>query len=196
MATLDYNEITNRKIVIIDDEPFEVLSSHVFRMQKRKPVNQTKLRSLISGRMMERSFHAAEKVDEADITTRTVKFLYMNRGEFWFCELNDPSKRFSLSGDVVGESGNYLKANTEVDLKIFTLDEEDKIIGVKVPIKMELLVKEAPPSIKGDTAQGGNKVVTLETGATVNVPLFINQGDIIRINTETGEYVERVTKGS
>ncbi len=196
MATLDYNEITNRKIVIIDDEPFEVLSSHVFRMQKRKPVNQTKLRSLISGRMMERSFHAAEKVDEADITTRTVKFLYMNRGEFWFCELNDPSKRFSLSGNVVGESGNYLKANTEVDLKIFTLDEEDKIIGVKVPIKMELLVKEAPPSIKGDTAQGGNKVVTLETGATVNVPLFINQGDIIRINTETGEYVERVTKGS
>lgn len=196
MATLDYNEITNRKIVIIDDEPFEVLSSHVFRMQKRKPVNQTKLRSLISGRMMERSFHAAEKVDEADITTRTVKFLYMNRGEFWFCELNDPSKRFSLSGNVVGESGNYLKANTEVDLKIFTLDEEDKIIGVKVPIKMELLVKEAPPSIKGDTAQGGNKVVTLETGATVNVPLFINQGDVIRINTETGEYVERVTKGS
>lgn len=187
---LDYNEVTPKRVVILDGAPFEVLTSHVFRKQMRKPVNQTKLKNLITGKVMEYSFHQAETVEEADISERSIKFLYSNRGEFWFCEANDPSKRFDLAADIVGDQGKYLKANTMVEAKVF----DEKIIGLKLPIKMDLAVTEAPPGTKGNTAQGGTKQVTLETGATLNVPLFINEGDVIRLNTETGQYVERVEK--
>lgn len=187
---LDYNEVKPRKYVVMEGEPYEVLSSHVFRKQMRKPVNATKLKNLITGKVMEYSFHASEKTEEAEILSREVKYLYFNRGEYWFCEKDDPSKRFSLSEDFIGEAGKFMNLNSLVELLSF----QDRNIGVKLPIKVELKVKDAPPGIKGNTAQGGTKLVTLETGATINAPLFINEGDILRINTETGEYVERVQK--
>src|SRR6185369_2649261 len=93
---LEYNEIKERKFIILEGEPWEVLSSHVFRKQQRKPVNATKLRNMLSGRVTEQSFHQSEKVEEADISTRKIKFLYANKGEFWFCEEKDPGKRFKL----------------------------------------------------------------------------------------------------
>ncbi|HEY4482881.1 MAG TPA: elongation factor P [Candidatus Paceibacterota bacterium] len=192
---LDYSEVKPHKFIVLDGVPYEVLGSHVFRKQQRKPVNDTKLRNLITGKVAEISFHQNEKVAEAELDTRTVKFLYSKQslpagrqGEYWFCEQNDPAKRFELSADVIGEPGQFLKANMLVDL----LEFEGKLLGVKLPIKVELKVTEAPPSIKGNTAQGGNKVVTLETGAQINVPLFVNEGDVIVINTETGEYGSRV----
>ena len=89
---------------------------------------------------------------------------------------------------MMGDSGKFLKGNTEVE----TLWFDEKLFRVKLPIKMELKVTEAPPNTRGNTAQGGSKVVTLETGANIDVPMFINEGDVIRVNTETGEYVERV----
>lgn len=187
---LDYNDVRPHTYVVMDGEPYEVLTSHVFRKQQRKPVNATKLRNLITGKVMEYSFHASEKTQEAEINTRTVEYLYTNRGEYWFCEQGNPSQRFSLGSDFIGEQGRFLKPNSPVDLLTF----EDRNIGIKLPIKVELKVTEAPPSIKGNTAQGGTKQVTLETGAVINAPLFINEGDILRINTETGEYVERVSK--
>lgn len=192
MAMLEYNEVRERKIILWEGEPFEVLSSHVFRKQQRKPVNATKLKNLITGRVAEISFASSDKVQEADISNRPVKFLYKNRGEAWFADPKNPSNRFSISESVHGEKLKFLKENTLVDLIIFTDDEdEEKIIGIKAPIKAELKVTEAPPSIKGNTATGGTKSVTLETGATINVPMFIEAGEVIRINTETGEYVER-----
>ena len=104
----------------------------------------------------------------------------------------DKAKRFSLKADVIGDKIKFIKSNTDVDTIIFTNeDDEEIIIGVKMPIKVELKVTEAPPSIKGSTMTGGNKIATLETGGTINVPLFIEVGETIRINTETGEYVER-----
>lgn len=187
MAILEYNEITGKKYIVFEGEPYEVLSSHVFRKQMRKPVNQTKLKHLISGRVVEHSFHAADKAEEAEIDSRTIKYLYTNKGEFWFCEKDDPSKRFKLDTSLLGSRASFLKPNTEVELLTF----EEDIVGIKTPIKVDLKVTEAPPSIRGNTAQGGTKVVTVETGASVNAPLFINEGDMIRINTETGEYVER-----
>ncbi|MCE9643893.1 elongation factor P [Candidatus Parcubacteria bacterium] len=187
MAILEYNEITGKKFIVFEGEPYEVLSSHVFRKQMRKPVNQTKLRHLISGRVVEHSFHAAEKAEEAELETRTIKYLYTAKGEFWFCEEKDPSQRFKLDMAVVGSRAQFMKPNLLVELQTF----EDEIVGLKMPIKMDLKVTEAPPSIRGNTAQGGTKVVVLETGATVNAPLFVNEGDMIRVNTETGEYVER-----
>lgn len=192
MAMLEYNEIRERKIILWEGEPYEVVHSHVFRKQQRKPVNATKIKNLITGRVAEISFGSSEKVEEADIITRPAKFLYIAKGEVWLCDAKDPSKRFSLKEDIVGEKIKFVKANTELELIIFTNDDDDeRVIGIKVPVKVELKVTEAPPAIKGSTMTGGNKVVTLETGATTNVPMFIETGEIIRINTETGEYVER-----
>lgn len=187
---LEYNEITQRRYINIDGEPFEVLDSHVFRKQQRKPVNQTKLKNLITGKVTERSFHQSEKVEEADISTKKIKYLYKNKGEYWFCEDKDPSKRMSFNESMVLPQGRFLKENTVIDGILF----EDTYIGIKVPIKVELKVTEAHPAVKGNTAQGATKEVVLETGATLNVPLFINEGDILRINTETSEYTERVSK--
>ena len=195
MAMLEYNEIVPGKFVVMDGVPFECLTSHVFRKQQRKPVNHTKMRNLITGKVMEYAFAQTEKADQADLSTKEAKFLYANKGEFWFCNPKNPAERFQLSADLIGEKGRFLKGNMMVSLLIFRNDDdEEQTIGVKIPIKMELMVKEAPPNIRGNTAQGGNKQVTLETGAVINAPLFIEEGEIIRVNTDTGEYVERVGK--
>lgn len=190
MSVLSYSEVVPKKVIVVDKEPYEVLSSHVFRMQMRKPVNQTKLRNLKSGRVIEKSFHQAETIDEADIEYEDITFLYHHRGEYWFSEKGNPKNRYKLVDDLIGDRGQYLKQNSDVEAMRF----EGEIIGIHLPIKLDLKVTEAPPAVKGNTVQGGTKLVTLETGATVNAPMFINEGDVLRINTETGEYVERVSK--
>ena len=191
MATLDYNEIKERKYIIYEDEPYEVVEAHVARKQKRKPQNQTKLKSLISGKVIPVAFHAAETVEEADILQRDAKFLFKNKGEFWFCDPNDPKNRFQISEDTIGTPAKFLKENTLVKSMVFDYNDEQKIIGVKLPIKVVLEVKEAPPAIKGNTAAGGGKMVILETGAQLTVPLFIEAGERVVVNTDTNEYVER-----
>jgi elongation factor P len=183
-----YNEITPGKFIVLDGAPYEVLDARIFRMQQRKPVNQTKLKHLITGKITEYTFHQADKAEEANLEKREAKYLYNNRGEWWFCEPTDPSKRFNLTADMIGNAGRFLKANSLVDLTVFN----EQIIGVQLPIKVDLKVTEAPPAVRGNTVQGGTKQVTLETGATIQTPLFINEGDTLRINTSTGEYVERV----
>ncbi|MFA6006681.1 MAG: elongation factor P [Candidatus Paceibacterota bacterium] len=190
MSMLEYSDIKEKKVIIYEGEPYEVLTSHVFRKQQRKPVNATKLRNLISGRIVEYSFHVSEKAEEAELSRKQVKYLFTNKGEFWFCEANDPSKRFELPADVLGTPAKFLKTNMLVDALVF----DEKIIGVKLPIKLEVKVTEAAPGIKGDTAKGGMKIVKIETGASIDAPLFVNEGDTLVINTETGEYVERVSK--
>jgi elongation factor P len=185
---LEYNEITVRKYIVYENEPYEVLDSHVFRKQQRKPVNATKLRNLITGSIKEISFHQSEKVEEAEIDKKEIKYLYANRGEYWFCEANDPSKRFQIPEAILGSRIKFIKSNTIINALMFG----DKMIGVDMPIKVDLKVTEANPAVKGDTAKGGNKQITLETGVIINAPMFITEGEVIRINTETGEYVERV----
>ena len=186
---LEYNEITLRKYIIFENEPYEVLASHVFRKQQRKPVNATKLRSLISGRIVEHSFHVSDKVSEADISTKKVKYMYTNKGEYWFCDDKDASNRFKLDEEVLGPAMKFIKTNSIVDALVF----DDKIFGVKLPIKVELKVTEAANAVRGDTAKGGNKLVVLETGASITCPMFIKEGDIVKVNTETGEYSERAS---
>lgn len=188
MALLEYNEVTERKYIVLDGQPYEVVSAHVFRKQQRKPVNATKLKNMMTGKVMEYSFHVSEKVQEAEIEEREVKYLYTNRGEWWFCEAEDPSKRFKMTEEVVGAQGRFLKPNTVLTQFMF----DEKPMGFKFPITVDLKVTEAPPNIKGDSATGGSKVITLETGTTIDAPLFVNEGDVIRINTETGQYMQRV----
>jgi elongation factor P len=188
---LSYDEIKEGKYIVWNGEPWEVLSSHVFRKQQRKPVNATKIRNLITGKVTEPSFHVSEKVEEAEIEKKEAKYLYNNRGEYWFCDPKDPSKRFSLTNDFVGVRGKFLKTNSII--KILKFGERD--IGVEMPIKVELKVVEAHPAVKGNTAQGGTKAVKLETGAEIQVPMFIKEGEMVRVNTETGEYTERAGAG-
>ena len=190
MSVLSYNEILAKKVIIFNDEPHLVVSNHVFRKQQRKPVNVTKLKSLKTGRVVEYSFHQNENAEEAELEKRTITFIYESKGEYWFHETSDKSKRFSLSADLIGPGGRFMKANSEVEALVWG----EEIIGVSLPIKVDLKVKEAMAAVKGNTAQGAQKEVTLETGAKIMAPMFINEGDVISINTETGTYSERTTK--
>lgn len=192
MAELTYNEIRQGKIIVYNNEPCLVLDSHVARTQQRKPQNQVKLKSLMGGRTYNETFRSSDSVHEAEVGKKEVKFLYENKGEYWFVDPENPKDRFQLDKELMGDAIRFLKVNDLVTALTFGEDEDEKVISVKLPIKMDLIVKEAPPSTKGDTRTGGNKVVTLENGATINVPLFIEAGEKIRVNTETGEYVERV----
>ncbi len=191
MALLAYNEIKEKKIILHDDEPCEVVESHVARTQQRKPQNQVKLRSLLSGKTFAATYHVSDQAPEADILKREVKFLYHNRGEFWFCDIDNPANRFKIEEKLLGDSVRFFKPNEIVTALVWDNDDVEQIISVKLPVKMTFEVKDAPPAIKGDTRTGGNKLVTLDNGATINTPLFISVGDKIIVNTETGEYVER-----
>jgi len=183
----DYNELKPGTIFVMDGEPYEVQEFSFLRMQQRKPVAQTKIKNLITGKVIPRNFQHTDSFEEAEINYKKVKFLYGNRGKFVFCELNNPSARFELPEDSIGEKSRFLKPNSEVEVVSF----KERVINVELPIKMQFKVIEAPPSIKGNTAQGGNKVVKIETGASINAPLFINEGDVIEVNTQTGEYTGR-----
>lgn len=189
--SLGVNELKQKTFFIYEGQPYVVLETHHLKMQQRRPTVQVKMRNLINGKVQERNFAQSDVFEEADIERKKVKFLYNHREQYWFAAANEPSKRFQLTEELIGEATKFLKANTILD----AIEYNGEIINIELPIKMELKVMEAPPAIKGDTAQGGVKQIKLETGATLNVPLFINQDDIIRINTETGEYVERVEKG-
>lgn len=186
---LQYNEVKPGVAVIVDGEPYVCTWNNIMQKQQRRPVNQTKLRHIIRGNVIEYSFQQSDKLEEAEIESKPAIFVFHDerKGEWVFHDAKDKSKRFSVKGDVVGEPGRFLKPNTEVTTKTFG----DNMFSVMLPIKVDLKVTEAPPSIRGNTAQGGSKIVTVETGATVDAPLFINEGDVIRINTTTGEYVER-----
>jgi elongation factor P len=191
MSQLQYSEIREKKIIIHDNEPCEVVESHVARTQQRKPQNQVKLRSLISGKVFPATFHVSDSADEADIIKRDITFLYQNKGEYWFCDPEDKSKRFKLDEALIGVAGKFLKQNGNVTALVWDNDGEEVTIKLSLPIKMEFKVKEAPPAVRGDTSKGGVKVIVLENGSTLTAPMFINEGDIIRVNTETGDYVER-----
>ena len=190
MSVLSYNEILPKKVIVFSDEPYIVVSSHVFRKQQRKPVNVTKLKNLKNGRVVEYSFHQNETAEEADVEKKQITFIYEAKGEYWFHETGNKSERFSLSGELIGPGAKFMKVNSDLDAMVF----DDEIIGVNVPVKVELKVKEAMPAVKGNTSSGAQKEVTLETGATIMVPMFINEGDVISINTENEMYSERVSK--
>jgi len=186
---LSYTEVKPGKLLVLDGDPFEVVAtSGVVKKQRQKPHNTAKMKNLRSGATVEKTFSQSDKIVEAEVEIKEIQFVYANRGDIVFADPNNPSERFTLSEEILGESLNYIREKDTVEAKVF----EEDIIGLKIPIKVELKVAEAPPNIKGNTASGGNKLVVLETGLQVTTPLFIETGDIIRVNTENGTYVERV----
>ncbi len=188
---LNYNDLKKGLVFVLEGAPYEVLDYEFLRMQQRKPVAKTKIKNLITGKIVERNFHQNESFEEGEIEKGPIKYLYSHRDAAWFCDPENPAARFSLPAATLPSGIAFLVPNTLATAWKF----EDKIINLELPIKVDLRVKEAPPGIRGDTAQGGTKQVTLETGATVNAPLFVNAGDLVRVNTSTGAYVERMEKG-
>jgi len=187
---LSYSELKKGTAFILDGEPYEVEDSQFVRMQQRKPVMQTKIKNLITGKVVSRNFHQNEVFHEADIVGKEMLFLFAHRGQYTFIEPGNPKDRVVLEEAMVGDVARFLKNNLPVTFLSF----EEKIIGIRMPVKVEYLVKEATPADKGNTVQGATKEAILENGLSVQVPLFINPGDVVAVNTETGDYSERVEK--
>ncbi|MBI4239718.1 elongation factor P [Candidatus Uhrbacteria bacterium] len=181
------NSIKVGLTILFDGEPYQVLTANFVRMQQRKPVMQTKLRNLISGKVLEYSFKAGEKVEEADLSKRKADYLYADTTGIHFMD-TESFEQISIDSEVLGEKAQLLKEGTQADLLYFNGNP----ITVSLPPKIDLKVVSAPPSIKGDSASNVTKGVTLETGLIINVPLFVKEGDVIRINTDTMDYVERI----
>ena len=190
MAKVQYNEITVKKTVTMDGDPYLVLSNSIAKKDRQKASNNVRMKNLRSGNVIERTFHQSDVLEDAFLEKRTIKYLYTNRGESWFCEINNPKERFSLPTDVVGDMAKFTIENSEVDALLF----EDNIMSINIPIKVELKVKETTDAVKGNTSGGATKEATLVTGLMIQVPQFINVGDLVAVNTESGWYTERVEK--
>lgn len=173
---------------IYEGQPWEVLEAQLLKMAQRRPVIQSKIKNLLNGNVKEKNFQQGDIFAEAELEKKDIKFIYQSKGQYFFCEINDASKRFSFTEAQVGTQAKYLKPNEIVTGIVF----DEKIINFVLPIKVQLKVKESAPGVKGDRAQGGTKSAILESGAEIQVPLFVEEGDTIEINTETGEYVRRI----
>lgn len=184
---LSHTDLKKGVRIILEGQPYEVLEANAMKKAQRRPIIQSKIKNMITGNVFERNFQQGEVFEEAELLKLKAKFLYFHRERYFFCEEQNPGKRFDLGPEQVGPQVKFLKQNQIAEALVF----DEKIINISLPIKVQLKVTEAPPGVQGDRAQGGTKTVTLETGAQVNVPLFVKEGDIIEVNTETGEYTRR-----
>ena len=173
--------------VELDGEPYQVVEYQQHKMQQRAPVLKMKMRHLKSGRLIARSFQAYNlKLQSADVEHRTAKYIYSDEDLYYFMD-SDTYDQFPLSTQQLGDALNYLTDQIEVQLLFYNGDP----ISGDLPTTVDLLITDTPPGVKGDTAQGGTKPATLETGLVTLVPLFVNPGETIRVDTRNGEYVTR-----
>ena len=177
-------------VILWNGAPHEVLAYEFSKRQRQKPVARTKLRNCANGATIDHTFQPGDKILEAEFDERVATFIYARRGEYWFHEARNPAARFTLSESAVRDVAQYLIEGGEATIRSY----QGAPIAVRIPIKVDLRVTDAPPNVRGNTSQGGTKTVTLETGLRVSTPLFVETGDVIRVNTETGAYVERVKK--
>ena len=184
---LSLNEIKIGGVIQISGEPFLIVKTDHHKMGRGGAVLKVKLKNLISGSVLDKTFQGNEKAEEAETEKKKANFMYKDENEVYLMD-NDSYEQFSIPVDQVGEKVKFLKEGIDID----TLYFQDKPIAINLPIKVELKVVSSPPGVKGNSVGNVTKQVELETGAKINVPMFINEGDIIRINTETEEYAERV----
>ncbi|NCN25802.1 elongation factor P [Candidatus Falkowbacteria bacterium CG10_big_fil_rev_8_21_14_0_10_37_14] len=184
---LSLSEIKIGKVLKMNNEPYVIIKADHHKMGRGGAVLKTKLKNLINGAVMEQTFQGNEKAEEAEVETKKADYLYKDADNAYFMD-NESFEQFELPLDVVGEQMQFLKENTEVS----TMHYEGRPVTLKLPIKVELKVTMAPPGVKGNSVGNVMKQAELETGAVINVPMFVETGDVIRINTDTGEYVERV----
>jgi elongation factor P len=183
---LGLTEVKTGKKIILDGEPYVVVEYLHSKIGRGGAVLRTKLQNLLTGNMVEHTFQGADKLEEAEITKSHAQYLYKDGDNFLFMD-TESYDQFELSSSVIGKGKDYLLEGTEVVM----LNWDGKAINIELPVKVALTVTDAPPGLKGDTASGGDKVVTTETGLQVTTPLFVKEGDKIVVNTETGQYVSR-----
>ncbi|HFC76893.1 MAG TPA: elongation factor P [Candidatus Moranbacteria bacterium] len=183
---LNISKIKSGKNIVWNNEPYKVIYDEHSKMGRAGAVLRTKLRNLETGSVLEKTFQGSDKVEEADIEKTYAQYLYKDGDNFVFMDTSS-YEQFSLAKKVIGELSDFLVEETEVSIINFN----NNPINIELPVKIKLKVIEAPPGIKGDTASGGDKLVTLETGAKITTPLFIEKDDIIVVNTEKKEYVSK-----
>jgi elongation factor P len=171
----------------INGEPFLIVDFQHVKPGKGTAFVRTRLKSLVTGLVVDQTFRSGDKVDKPDLEEKEMQFLYESNGEYHFMDIQTYEQLF-LTAEQLGENRDFLKEN----LVIKAIFHNRKPIGIEVPMFIDFRVIKAEPGIKGDTATGATKPVTLESGAVVQVPLFIEEGDVIRIDTRTREYITRV----
>jgi len=171
----------------IEGEPYVIVDFQHVKPGKGGAFVRTRLKSLVTGNVLDMTFRSGDKVDKPDLEEREMQFLYESGGEYHFMDTNNYEQLF-LTADQMGESKDFLKEN----LVIKAIFHNKRPIGVEVPMFVELKVAQTEPGIRGDTATGATKPATLESGAVIQVPLFVEEGDVLRIDTRTEEYVDRV----
>jgi elongation factor P len=185
MATT--SDFRNGMTIIIDKDLYSIVEFQHVKPGKGGAFVRTKLKNVRTGRVIDRTFRSGESVDEARIERRKMQYLYRSGDQLFFMDSSN-FDQMPISEETIGEDVQYLAENGQVDV----LMHENQVIGVELPIFVELKVKETEPGVKGDTASGGTKPATLETGAVVQVPFFIDVGDTVRVDTRKGIYMERV----
>ena len=189
MANYSTNEFRSGIKVMLDGDPCSILENEFVKPGKGQAFNRVRLRNLKTGRVWERTFKSGDSLESADVVDRSMEYLY-NDGEFWYFMEPDTFEQYQADLSVVGDSKKWLNEQDRCEITLFN----GIPLSVLPPNFVELEIVETDPGLKGDTAQGGSKPATLSTGATIKVPLFLNQGEIVRVDTRTGEYQNRVGK--
>lgn len=184
---IDVNELRKGVTFTMDGELFKVVDYQHYKPGRGKAVIRTRLRNLRSGSTIDRTFTSGDRVQDIRLDRQTVQYLYSD-GEFYHFMDVRTYEQFPLPNGVLEDAKPYLVENMEIELSSY----EGERLDVELPITVDLKVVDAPPGFAGDTAQGATKEVTLETGLKISVPLFISEGDVLRIDTRTGRYLTRV----
>jgi elongation factor P len=183
---IDAGELRKGAAIELDGEIYQILEYQHVKMQQRQPVVKLKLRDVRSGNVAERNFQSGDKVTPVFLEHRPIQYLY-NDGDIYYFMDNESYEQIMLTSAQIGEGTNYLKEGLLLEI----LTGKGDIVAIELPNSVELQVTETEPGFKGDRATAGTKAAKLETGVTIQVPLFINTGDIIKVNTRTGEYQEK-----
>ena len=189
MPNFSTNEFKPGLKVMLDGEPCSIMENEYVKPGKGQAFNRVKLRNLRSGRVWERTFKSGESLEGADVMDTDLEYLYTD-GEFWYFMDPDSFEQHSADKAAVADSEKWLKEQERYEVTLYN----GAPLAVAPPNFIELEIIETDPGLKGDTAQGGSKPATLSTGAVVCVPLFLSQGEIIRVDTRSGEYVSRASK--
>jgi elongation factor P len=185
---IDAGELKRGLAIELDNELYNVVDYSHNKTGRGGALVRLKIRSLRTGSIIERTFSASEKFRRVFLDKRKVQFLYRDGDDFNFMD-TETYEQMMLTADNIGDAANYLKDGQLVEM----LMRETQPLGIELPAAVELAIAQTDPWIKGDTASGGGKPATLETGQRVTVPLFVNTGDIIKVDTRTGDYLERVS---
>ena len=186
---LSINEVKNGLTILVDDQAWVVIDAQHIKPGKGSPFVRAKIRNIKTDNVLERTFRGDEKIDEAYIEERKLQYQYHSGSVYNFMD-QETYEEITISDQQVGEKSKFLKDNLELTALFF----RNECLAVNLPNFIEFEIKSTEPGIKGDTAKSGTKPAQVDTGATIYVPLFVNEGDWVKIDTRTGSYVERVNR--